>query len=90
VEQPSSFESEEYTNHVYKLHKTLYGLKRAPRAWYERLRGSLIDNGFRIVKTDSMLFTRRINKDLLVCQIYVDDIIFGSTNKSLVMSLARL
>jgi hypothetical protein len=41
----------------------------------------LIENGFRIGKIDSTLFTRKIGKDLFVCQIYVDDIIFGFTNK---------
>jgi hypothetical protein len=82
VEQPPGFESEGYPNHVYKLHKALYGLKQTPRAWYEFLRDFLIENGFRIGKTDSTLFTRKMGKDLFVCQIYVDDIIFGSTNKS--------
>jgi hypothetical protein len=82
VEQLSGFEDEEYPNHVYKLHKMLYGLKQAPKAWYECLRDFLIDNGFRIGKADSTLFTRRVDKYLFVCQIYVDDIIFGSTNKS--------
>jgi hypothetical protein len=82
VEQPPSFESEGYTNHVYKLYKTLYRLKQAPRAWYECLRDFLIENGFRIGKADSTLFTRKIGKYLFVCQIYIDDIIFGSTNKS--------
>jgi hypothetical protein len=82
AEQPPSFESEGYPNHVYKLHKLLYGLKQAPRAWYECLRDLLIENGFRIGKADSTLFTRKMGKDLFVCQIYVDDIIFGSTIKS--------
>jgi hypothetical protein len=82
VEQPLGFEDEEYHNHIYKLHKTLYGLKQAPRAWYECLRDFLIENGFRIGKTDSTLFTRRMGKYLFVCQIYVDDIIFSSTKKS--------
>jgi hypothetical protein len=82
VEQPPSFESEEYPNQVYKLHKTIYGLKQAPRAWYECLRDFLIANGFRISKADSTLFTRKMGKDLFVCQIYIDDIIFGSINKS--------
>jgi hypothetical protein len=82
VKQPPGFESEEYPNHVYKLHKALYGLKRAPRAWYECLRDFLIENSFRIGKADSTLFTRKMGKDLFVCQIYIDDIIFGSTNKS--------
>jgi hypothetical protein len=82
VEQPPGFESEEYHNHVYKLHKAFYGFKQSPRAWYECLRDFLIDNGFRDGKVDSTLFTRRMGKDLFMCQIYVDDIIFGSTNKS--------
>jgi hypothetical protein len=82
MEQPPGFEDEEYPNHVYKLHKALYGLKQALRIWYECLRDFLIENGFRIGKADFTLFTRKLGKDLFVCQIYVDDIIFGSTNKS--------
>jgi hypothetical protein len=82
VEQPPGFKSEEYSNHVYKLHKTLYGLKQAPRAWYEYLRNFLIENDFRIRKANSTLFIRRMGKDLFVCQICIDDIIFSSTNKS--------
>jgi hypothetical protein len=82
VEQPPDFKSEEYPNHVYKLHKVFYGLKQALRAWYECLRDFLIENGFRIGKADSTLFTRMMGKDLFECQIYVDDIIFVSTNKS--------
>jgi hypothetical protein len=82
VEQPPGFEDEEYPNHVYKLHKALYGLKQAPRAWYECVRDFLIENDFMIGKADSTLFTRKMGKDLFLCRIYVDDIIFGSTNKS--------
>jgi hypothetical protein len=82
VEQTHNFKSEEYLNHVYKFHKGLYGLKQVLRAWYECLRNFLIENGFRIGKTNSTLFTRKMGKNLFVCQIYVDDIIFGSTNKS--------
>jgi hypothetical protein len=71
VEQPPGFEDEEYPNYVYKLHNVLYGFKQAPRAWYECLRDFLIDNGFRIGKADSTLFTRKVDKDLFVCQIFV-------------------
>jgi hypothetical protein len=66
VEQPPGFEDDEYPNHVYKLHKTLYGLKQAPRLWYECLRDFLIENGFRIGKADSTLFTRK-NGQRLIC-----------------------
>jgi hypothetical protein len=82
VEQPLGFEDQEYPNHVYKLHKALYGLKQAPRVWYECLSDFLTQNGFKIGKADFTLFTRNIDKDLFICQIYVDDIIFGSTNQS--------
>jgi hypothetical protein len=82
MEQPPSFKSEGYSNHVYKLHKALIEHKQAPRVWYECLMNILIENNFRISKTDSTLFTRKMGKYLFVCQIYVDDIIFGSTNKS--------
>ena len=83
VEQPPGFEDPRYPNHVYRLHKVLYGLKQAPRAWYERLRDFLLNKGFKIGRVDTTLFTRIINEELFVCQIYVDDIIFGSTNPTL-------
>jgi len=81
VEQPPGFEDYKQPNHVYKLKKTLYGLKQAPRAWYERLRDFLLSKGFKMGKVDTALFTKKIGQDLFVLQIYVDDIIFGSTNQ---------
>jgi hypothetical protein len=80
VEQSLSFEAEEYSNHVYQLHKVFYGRKQTLRAWYECLRDFLTHNSFKIDKADSTLFTRKVDKDLFICQIYFDDIIFGSTN----------
>jgi hypothetical protein len=81
VEQPPGFEDPTKPNHVYKLSKDLYGLKQAPRAWYERLRDFLLSKGFKIGKVDTTLFTKKIGNDIFICQIYVDDIIFGSTNE---------
>ncbi|WVZ74588.1 hypothetical protein U9M48_022752, partial [Paspalum notatum var. saurae] len=81
VEQPPGFEDPNHPNHVYRLSKTLYGLKQAPRAWYERLRDFLIEKGFTIGRVDTTLFTKKTDNDLFVCQVYVDDIIFGSTNE---------
>jgi hypothetical protein len=75
---------------VYKLSKALYGLKQDPRAWYECLRDFLITNGFKVGKADPTLFTKTIAKDLFVYQIYVDDIIFGSTNKSTCEEFSRI
>jgi hypothetical protein len=82
VKQPPGFEDDTYLDHVYKLSKALYGLKQAPRAWYECLRDFLISNAFKVGKADPTLFTKTYNGDLFVCQIYVDDIIFGSTNQN--------
>jgi hypothetical protein len=78
VKQPPGFEDLNFPNHVYKLHKALYGLKQAPRAWYEHLRELLFDRGFEVGQIDPTLFTKRINGELLVCQLYVDNIIFAN------------
>ena len=82
VKQPPGFEDPKFPNHVYKLDKALYGLKQAPRAWYEHLTELLEDRGFEIGKIDPTLFTKRVKGDLFICQLYVDDIIFGSPNKA--------
>ena len=80
VKQPPSFVNPKKPDHVYKLHKALYGLKQAPRAWYKCMTKFLIKKGFVIGKIDSTLFTKRVNGELFVRQIYVDNIIFGLTN----------
>ncbi|GJR58728.1 putative ribonuclease H-like domain-containing protein [Tanacetum coccineum] len=63
--------------------KALYGLHQAPRAWYETLSTYLIENGFRRGTIDKTLFIKKDKGDILLVQVYVDDIIFGSTKKSL-------
>jgi hypothetical protein len=90
VEQPPSFENDSYPGHVYKLSKALYGLKQAPRACYECLRDFLISNVFKVGKADPTLFTKTCNGDLFLCQIYVDDIIFGSTNQKSCEEFSRV
>jgi hypothetical protein len=82
VEQPPDFKDQKYLNHIYKPRKVLCGLKQAPRAWYECLSDFLTHSSFKIDKTNSTIFTRKVDKDLFICQIYVDDIIFGSTKQS--------
>ncbi|KAJ9542292.1 LOW QUALITY PROTEIN: hypothetical protein OSB04_028798 [Centaurea solstitialis] len=69
--------------HVYILDKALYGLKQAPRAWYDHLSNTLLDNGFYKGKIDPTLFIKTEGDDILLVQIYVDDIIFGSTNSDM-------
>lgn len=83
IGQPPLFEEEKFPNHVYKLKKALYGLKQAPRAWYVRLRSYLLQSSFEIGNEDNTLFIKRNKNDIQLAQIYVDDIIFGSTNNEL-------
>ena len=83
VQQPPGFEDKEFPHKVMKLDKALYGLHQAPRKWYETLSSHLMQNGFKRGRIDQTLFLKRKNKDLLLVQIYVDDIIFGSTSKEL-------
>ena len=68
---------------MYKLKKALYGLKQAPRAWYDRLKGYLLRKGFTIGNLEPTFFILHKINVCLIVQIYVDDIIFGSTNESL-------
>nr|GEV02651.1 putative ribonuclease H-like domain-containing protein [Tanacetum cinerariifolium] len=81
--QPPGFEDPDYPDKVYKVEKALYGLHQAPRAWYETLAKYLLDNGFRRGKINQTLFIKRQKEDMLLVQVYVDDIIFGSTKKEL-------
>ncbi|GJZ72984.1 putative ribonuclease H-like domain-containing protein [Tanacetum coccineum] len=70
--------------------KALYGLHQAPKAWYETLSTYLLDNGFHRGKIDKTLFIRRDKGDILLVQVYVDDIIFGSTKKSLCTEFEKM
>nr|GEV36524.1 retrovirus-related Pol polyprotein from transposon TNT 1-94 [Tanacetum cinerariifolium] len=70
----------DHPDKVYRLRKAVYGLKQAPRAWYDELSKFLISKGFTKGAIDPTLFTIRYGEDILLVQIYVDDIIFGSTN----------
>ena len=65
------------------LKNALYGLKQAPRAWFERLSKFLLKNDFKMGKFDTTLFIKIKENDMLLVQIYVDDIIFEATNVSL-------
>nr|GEX96080.1 hypothetical protein [Tanacetum cinerariifolium] len=75
---------------VYKVVKALYGLHQATRAWYETLANHLLENGFQRGKIDQNLFIKKQKGDILLVQVYVDDIIFGSTNKELCKAFEKL
>ncbi|GKC64522.1 putative ribonuclease H-like domain-containing protein [Tanacetum coccineum] len=83
VHQPSGFVNHAHPNKVYKVIKALYGLHEAPRAWYETLSSFLMENGFRRGTTDKTLFIKKKKSDIMLVQVYMDDIIFGSTKKSM-------
>jgi len=83
VSQPPGFEDHNNPDYVFKLKKALYGLKQAPRQWYERLSNFLLSQGYERGKTDKTLFIKNSCNDISLVQVYVDDIIFGSTNESL-------
>nr|GEW45426.1 hypothetical protein [Tanacetum cinerariifolium] len=84
------FEDPDFPDKVYKVEKALYGLHQAPRAWYETLSTYLLDKGFQRGKIDKTLFIRRHKGDILLVQVYVDDIIFGSTKKELCTFFEKL
>ncbi|GKE36970.1 retrovirus-related pol polyprotein from transposon TNT 1-94 [Tanacetum coccineum] len=89
VSQPKGFFDQEYPSHVYKLKKALYGLKQAPRAWYDMLSSFFISQHFSKGAADPTLFTRKARNDLLLVQIYVNDIIFASTSTALCNEFAN-
>ncbi|GJS99843.1 putative ribonuclease H-like domain-containing protein [Tanacetum coccineum] len=83
VHQPPGFVDPAHPNKFYKVVKALYGLHQAPRAWYETLSSFLLENGFRRGTIDKTLFIKKNKSDIMLVQVYVDDIIFSSTKKSM-------
>jgi len=83
VSQPIDFEDHLYPYHVFKLKKDLCGLKQAPRQWYERLNNFLLSKGYSRGVVDKTLFIRKHASDVILVQVYLVDIIFGSNNNSM-------
>ncbi|GKA22000.1 retrovirus-related pol polyprotein from transposon TNT 1-94 [Tanacetum coccineum] len=90
VTQPPGFIDFEKPDHVYKLKKALYGLKQAPKAWYDRLKAFLIKHEYKMGMVDNTLFTKKKSSNLIIVQIYVDDIIFGSTCQDMCDEFAKI
>ena len=90
VEQPPGFEDPNLADFVYFLFKALYGLKQAPRTWYDTLSEFLLENGFTRGVIDKTLFHKVHKSDMILVQVYVDDIIFGSTNDDLCKRFSKL
>ena len=83
ISQPEGFVDPTKPDHVYILDKTFYGLKQAPRAWYDELSTYLLKSGFKKGSVDNTLFIKHEDGEIVLIQIYVDDIIFGSTSPEL-------
>ncbi|GJT57080.1 retrovirus-related pol polyprotein from transposon TNT 1-94 [Tanacetum coccineum] len=90
VAQPPGFIDFEKPDHVYKLKKALYGLKQAPKAWYDRLKAFLIKHEYKMGMVDNTLFTKKKGSNLIIVQIYVDDIIFGLTCQDMCDEFAKI
>ncbi|GJX51511.1 retrovirus-related pol polyprotein from transposon TNT 1-94 [Tanacetum coccineum] len=90
VAQPLGFIDFEKSYHVYKLKKDLYGLKQAPKAWYDRLKAFLIKHEYKMGMVDNTLFTKKKSSNLIIVQIYVDDIIFRSTCQDMCDEFAKI
>ncbi|GJZ47377.1 putative ribonuclease H-like domain-containing protein, partial [Tanacetum coccineum] len=88
--QPPGFEDLEFPDRVYKVEKASYGLHQAPRAWYETLSTYLFDNGFQRGQIDKTLFIKKIKGDILLVQVYVDNIIFGSTRNEMCTEFEKM
>jgi hypothetical protein len=86
IKQPPGFKNPKYLNRVYKLSKTLYGLKQVTRTWYARLKIFFLDYGYVMGSVDKTLFTLKYDNNFLLVQIYMDDIIFGGSSHVLVSS----
>jgi transposase InsO family protein len=89
IEQPEGFQLSENTDYVCKLKKALYGLKQAPRAWYSRLDKYLQQAGFRKGSADNNLYIKVSQGNILLIEVYVDDIIFGSDDDRLSQKFAK-
>ncbi|GJZ54645.1 retrovirus-related pol polyprotein from transposon TNT 1-94 [Tanacetum coccineum] len=90
ISQPEGFVDQDNPSHVYNLKKALYGLKQAPHAWYDMLSSFLISQQFSKGAVNITLSTRKAGNDLLLVQIYVDDIIFASTNTAMCDEFSNL
>ncbi|GJR21701.1 retrovirus-related pol polyprotein from transposon TNT 1-94 [Tanacetum coccineum] len=90
AQPPGFIDFEKSIHHVYKLKKALYGLKQAPKAWYDRLKAFLIKHEYKMGMVDNSLFTKKKISNLIIVQIYIDDIICGSTCQDICDEFAKI
>jgi len=90
MQQPIGFVGPVLPTHVYRLHKSLYGLKQALRAWYKWLNDFLLSIGFHTSKVDTFLFILNVNHDICYLLVYMDDILLTGSNSTLIQRLITL
>ena len=83
IKQLEGFQLSQNKDHVCKLKRALYGLKQAPRAWYSRLDRYLQQQNFKRGSANRNLYIKQDNDNILIIEVYVDDIMFGSDDDSL-------
>ena len=89
IEQPKGFQLSENEDYVCRLKRALYGLKQAPRAWYSKLDRYLQQQSFKRGRADINLYIKRYYDNILIIEVYVDDIVFGSDDESLSRKFAK-
>ena len=97
--QPPGFPDVQFPNYVCKLRKAIYGLRQAPRAWYNELTNFLLNHGFKRSISDASLFINNQQSSPVYLIVYVDDIVLAgrthtfwktSSNTSLLNLLLRI
>ena len=89
IEEQEGFHLSDKRDYACKLKKALYGLKQAPRAWYARLDSYLQTQGFKRGSVDCNIYCKIIDDILIIVEVYVDDIIFGSDDEKLSEDFAK-
>ena len=80
VEQPEGFVVQGQEEKVYRLRKALYGLKQAPRSWYSRIDAHLVNLGFKKSLSESTLYVKKTDGEMLVVSLYVDDLLVSGSS----------
>ena len=89
IEKPEGFQLNNKGDYVCKLKKALYGLKQAPTAWYERLDSYLQLQNFKRGSTNNNLYCKMVGYSMIIVEVYVDDIIFGSDDEEMSKAFAK-
>jgi hypothetical protein len=86
---PPGFRTAQTENKVLKLHRSLYGLKQSPRAWFDRFRRAMVQLGYIQSNADHTLFYQKNNGKLTVLIVYVDDIVITGDDDKGIESLKK-